>query len=351
MNDIDELERFIGVHSRAQGLPPELCEDVLGRVTHDGSGPGSWVGEWSLAARAAEQEGAWLVACQCWNTARFPFVDGPDRAEALERCVAAFDRWRAEHAPAIERVDVELTEPKGRVRCWAAGLSATEPRPLLVLMGGIVSIKEQWAPALLQAEQLGMAMVVTEMPGVGENTLCYDEDSWLMLPAVLDALADRADVAHTYASAMSFSGHLTLRCASRDPRIRGVVTAGAPIAEFFTDTAWQRVVPKVTVDTLIHLTRLAGASPQELFTHLRPWALTGELLAGLRIPLGYTVSLRDEIIPAGDVRVLREHVPDLSLNEYDDVHGSPSHVDETRMWAVRTILGMRAREAGVTATP
>jgi pimeloyl-ACP methyl ester carboxylesterase len=181
-------------------------------------------------------------------------------------------------------------------------------------------------------------MVVAEMPGVGENPLTYRLESWRMLSAVLDALAGRADVRRTYTSTMSFSGHLALRCALHDARIRGVVTAGAPISDFFTDRGWyDATVPAITKDTLAHLTGLAHGAA---FDGMRSWALTDEELARLRIPVGYTVSLRDEIIPPGDVEALVRAAPDVVLNEHDDVHGSPEHVDETRAWTVETVLRM-----------
>lgn len=348
VNDVDELKQFIGVHSRAQGLPGELCSRVLGRITHDGEGPGSWSAEWSAAAQELESSGQLLAACQCWNTARFPYVNGPARAEAHARCVDTFSRWSADY-PQIERIDVTVnghptikespSDGKAQFTALAAGLSTTEPRPLMLVLGGIVSIKEQWAPALLGAEQLGMAMVVTEMPGVGENTLTYGKDSWHMLAALLDTVAGRADVSRTYVSAMSFSGHMTLRCALRDARIRGVVTGGAPIRGFFTDRAWyDATVPRITKDTLAHLT---GLDRGALFDGMSSWGLTAQELAELTIPVGYTVSLRDEIIPSEDAHFLRRHVRNVSLKENDDVHGSPAHVDETRAWAVQSLLAMR----------
>ncbi|MEK8173844.1 hypothetical protein NKH77_47620 [Streptomyces sp. M19] len=100
--------------------------------------------------------------------------------------------------------------------------------------------------------------------------------------------------------------------------------------------------PRITVDTLAHMT---GTEPGRLHETLRGRALTGEQLAGLRIPVAYTASLRDEIIPAGDVETLRKHVPALTVNEFDDVHASPAHVEETVEWTVRSVLAMRAGHA------
>ncbi|MGW3090933.1 alpha/beta hydrolase [Streptomyces sp. NPDC001108] len=336
MNDVDELKEFVIVHTRAQNLDPERCRALLGRIDNDHDGAaGSWAAEWSRDAAELERDGDLLEACRYYNMARFPYVDGAARGAALDNCVRVFDQWRQDH-PDIQRLDVELGG--GRVRCWTSGLSRTTPRPLLLFMGGIVTIKEQWAPVLVQARRLGMAMVVTEMPGVGENTLRYDEDGPRMLGAVLDALADRADVGHTYAVALSFSGHLALRHALDDRRIRGIVTSGAPVSDFFTDTQWHSTLPRVTVDTLGHL---AGTKGEEALARMTDWALTDSELASLDIPVAYLASRRDEIIPPGETARLRRRLRHLDILENDDVHGSPNYAVEARLWTVLSVLRMR----------
>jgi esterase FrsA len=342
MNDVAELKQFVVAHARAQGIGPARYRAVLERVRTDEDGtPGSWVHEWTRAGERRERDGDLLDATRHYTMARFPYTRGDARREALERSVAAFDKWRAATAPGIERLDLDL--PEGRVRCWAAGLSATEPRPLLLVSGGIVSAKEQWAQALVQTARLGMAGVVWEMPGVGENPLRYDAGSWRILPALLDLLAGRARVSETYAIALSFSGHLALRAAVADQRLRGVVTAGAPVSEFFTDVTWQRRLPRITVDTLAALT---GTTPDTVLPHMRDWALTKKQLGALGIPVAAIVSRRDEIIPPGDPQLLRSHVRRLRVMDNDDVHGSPRYAGETRLWTVDALLEMRGGNLG-----
>ncbi|MDL4815429.1 alpha/beta hydrolase family protein [Actinomadura opuntiae] len=333
MNDPAELKEFAALHARNQDISG--YERLLGRIgSDDPDRPDAWVRVWSEAAAEHEAAGRLLDACRHYNMARFPYVDGPARQAALERCVDAFDRWRGDRG--IERIDLEVDG--ARVGAWAAGLSADDPKPLVVVMGGIVSIKEQWAPAMAGLRRLGMAAVVTELPGVGENTLRYTPDGHRMLSAVVDAVAGRADTARTYALAFSFGGHLALRCAADDPRIRGVVTAGAPVHDFFTDTEWHGRVPQVTVDTLAHLT---GTKPEDVLGSLGDWALPAERLAALSVPVHYMASARDEIIPPGETAFLRRHVRDLDLLRHDDVHGSPGHVAETRLWTAWSLLRMR----------
>jgi pimeloyl-ACP methyl ester carboxylesterase len=340
-NDVAELKQFVVAHARTQQVAG--YEEVLGRIRTDAEGDGSWSAEWCRSAKQFEQSGQLLEACRHYTLARFPFVDGLSRQYALDQAVHTFDRWRRTDK-SIQRLDLDL--PGGRVGCWATGLSAGGKLPLLVLTGGIVSVKEQWASRLAAFRRLGVAAVVTEMPGVGENTMPYTKDNWMMLSQLLDRLSDQADVTNSYALALSFSGHLALRCAVDDKRIRAVLTAGAPISTFFTDRDWQSRLPKVTVDTLAHL---MNRKPADALAELRGWALTREQLAALDIPVRYVACDRDEIIPQADVALLREHVRDVEVLRLDDVHGAPGHPAESQLWLVRSLLRARGGRGSVSA--
>ncbi|MFI9162276.1 alpha/beta fold hydrolase [Kitasatospora aureofaciens] len=332
MNDLGELKHFAQTHARAQRIAD--CDRILAGIDGDQDGrPGSWAAEWTRHGDALRERGKLLAAVRHYNMARFPYVDGPARETARTRALDSFAAWAAGRP--LERLEVEVGGR--RVPCWAGGLSAERPRPLVLLCGGIISGKEQWAPALAALDRFGMAGVVLELPGVGENPLPYDADSWRLLPRIVDAVADRAAVDTVYTVTLSFSGHLALRAAAEDRRFRGVVTAGAPVGAFFTDADWLARLPGITADTLAHLTGTATGDLPEL---LAPWALEPGLIAGLEIPVAYSASRRDEIIPAADVTLLREHARRLHLVEYDDVHGAPRHVAQTRLWALLTVLRM-----------
>lgn len=336
MNDVSELKEFARVHARILNI--RRYRDVLDRIDNDRDGaPGSWAVAWTGEGDRMLRAGRPLEAFSRYTMARFPYPDGPARAEAAQRGVSAFHAW-SRKATGIERLDIDL--PTGRVGCWASGLSAREPLPLLLVMGGIVSMKEQLARSLVLLRRLGVASVVTEMPGVGENTLRYDADSWRLLPAVMDAVADRADVTRTYAFTFSFSGHLALRCAAEDSRIKAVITTGAPVHDFFVDADWQQTVPRITMDTLAHLT---GAGDGDLADRLRALALTDKQLDAIQVPVSYIASRRDEIIPAGEVGHLRDHVDELRVIENDDVHASPRYLGESLLWLVLCVLELRGR--------
>src|SRR4051812_22461172 len=146
MEHLAELKEFARLHAQGQGLAAERVGDVLDRITDDDPGsPGSWARVWSAEGDALAGRGEALAACRHYALARFPYAADPDRDRAQRQTVASFDTWRA-GVRGIERL--QLHHPEGSVTCWAAGLDARRPRPLLIVTGGIVSVKEQWAQAL-----------------------------------------------------------------------------------------------------------------------------------------------------------------------------------------------------------
>ncbi len=69
----------------------------------------------------------------------------------------------------------------------------------------------------------------------------------------------------------------------------------------------------------------------------------------MRVPVRYLASLRDEVVPPDDLALLRAHVRDLVVQENDDVHGSPAHVLESRLWVVESLMRLTGRPGGRTA--
>ncbi|MCX4820519.1 esterase FrsA [Streptomyces sp. NBC_01142] len=333
---LDELRRYARLHARAQGLAPARCRELLAKVAvAHGDGRDSWATVWSRAGDGLAGRGRHLEACRHYGLARFPYAADGDavRIRAGRRCVETFDRWRRQQR-GIQRLELSL--PDGRFACWTAGLSAREPRPLIVVMGGIVSVKEQWAPILARADALGVALAVTEMPGVGENTLPYRADSHRMLSAVLDQVADRADTGRTSAIALSFGGHLALRAALVDDRVRGVATVGAPLRHFFLDGNWQRRVPDTTVLTLAHL---IGCKRDDVFDEVRAWALSERELRRLHIPVTYAAALRDDIVPLTETgELLRDPAALREVLLLDDEHGAPAELARVRVALLRAAL-------------
>ena len=192
------------------------------------------------------------------------------------------------------------------------------------------------------ADVLGMAVAVTEMPGVGENTLQYGANAWKMYSVLLKRLSHLADVNNTFLLAFSFSGHMAIQYALTDKRIYGIATVGAPIHHFFGDRTWWNQLPLTTKLTLAHLLRV---EVEDLFPVVSSLALSETQLKSLSIPLHYIFSRRDEIIPFSEKQFLQQHTPKLKLQEFDDVHGSPNHLKQIQMWIPMSILSQRPNSA------
>ncbi|MFE6337016.1 alpha/beta fold hydrolase [Streptomyces sp. NPDC057798] len=334
-----ELHRFALPHAHAQGIPG----DVIHRVTHrlrDDEEPGAWTHAWSSLARAAEARGRDLDAVRYWSMARFPYVDGPDRLAAQHSCVAAFDRWR-KGVRGISRLDLPF-EGSG-FACWTGGLSARDRLPLILVIGGIAGVKEQWAPVLAESGRLGAAVVVTELPGVGENSLPYGTDSVRMLSRLVDLLGRAADTSRSCVVGLGFGGHLALRHVLADDRLRGLAVVGAPVRDFFARAADGTPLPQLVSRTLSHLT---GTPVDRLPAALADWGVAGEQLAGLRIPVACVAGRDDGIVPYSDARLLERTVPRLRLMENGTLGGRPEQAAEARLWLLAQALRMAGTASG-----
>lgn len=337
---LDELKDLVKLHARAQNVTQTYCQSILDRITHfEGNSPGSWVYEWSRDAPLLLRKARWLEATRLYNMARFPFISSAAQAQAYNSCVESFNQWLLTK-PNLRKIKIGTTE--GSFNVYFANNSDKKNQPLLVVLGGIVSIKEQWIAFLEKANTLGMAVAVTEIPGVGENTLPYGPNAWKMFSILLDRLSPIADVNNTFLVAFSFSGHMAIRCALVDNRIKGISTVGAPIHHFFTDQTWWNEIPLTTKSTLAHLLRV---EIDDLFSVISSMALYPSQLESLSIPLNYIFSRRDEIIPTAEKSFLQQHIPKLNLKEFDDVHGSPNHLQEMQLWIPLSILSQRSNLA------
>ncbi|QXX95821.1 alpha/beta fold hydrolase [Serratia marcescens] len=325
---LQELKSFVLLHCEAQQLKTQRVQQVLGKITHaEGNEAGSWCAEWCRQAQRQEQLRDWAQAAKLFNMARFPFAENEMQFKAHLACIENFKK-------SMNEAGVKLTTlalSGGVFKAYAAGLD--RGWPVLVVCGGIVSIKEQWQRFLLLAERLRLCVVATEMPGVGENALRYTPQAWTLFPQILDALEGRADTRQCHLMAMSFSGHLALRAAA-DARIRGITTVGAPIASFFRQYS-NATVPEVTRRTLSHLT---GLTQESLFIQIRDWQIDANAMPRLTIPVHYLQSEHDEIIPLSESHALNEIAADARVYRLPDVHGSPNNMHLVAPWALASIL-------------
>jgi len=334
VNDyLNELKNLIMLHVQSQQLDKSKCLSVINRIQREeGNEQGSWTYEWMSLGNDYLHNNQKLAAVQCYNFARFPYVDANARKRAYVKCVTVFTKWINEQRTTIERRTIYFEEEK--IPIYVSGFDI-QKRPLLIVIGGIVSIKEQWHKFLLDGPRLGLSVIVAECPGVGENPLTYDHKSYRMIGALMDAFSDQADVDHTYFVGMSFGGALGIKYALEDSRICGITTVGAPLKYFYIDSDWFRKVPDTTKKTLAHLCKV---DQEDLFSTIQSFVIDDGEAQKLTMPLHYIFSRQDEIIPLTEKQYLKNNVSQLELIEFDDVHGSPHHMGEIQKYIPLSIM-------------
>jgi 2,6-dihydroxypseudooxynicotine hydrolase len=197
---------------------------------------------------------AFARAAVTYHFSKFVWVLDPalNRAntEAAIRCLYAA------HAlldPTAERV--EATIEGGAV---AANLrrprEAREAVPLVVLIPGLDSTKEEffvWESVFLSR---GMATLSLDGPGQGETgwRMPIRPDYELAVAAVLDAVADRADLdaERVGAVGVSLGGHYVVRAAAFEPRIGALAGVSGP----YDFAAGWDAMPQLTRETVAHHT-------------------------------------------------------------------------------------------------
>ncbi|GAA3824509.1 hypothetical protein GCM10022403_067430 [Streptomyces coacervatus] len=332
-----EAKSFVGLHARHMGLRTRRVQDTLRRITAlDGEQPGSWLAEWTRPAEEQLRRGHHQAAADHYNLARFPCAD-----TAAKR--------RAEQLAAQSMLGLLRTRRHGRRQTlvhegrevtFLFGPGRRRSAPLVVMMGGIVSLKEQWGSLLAAVPRAGCAVAVADFPGVGENGVPYSRTAGRVFSALIDAVAGDCDAGRTLVVAPSFAGHLALKQAPDDPRIKGVVTVGAPLQEFFVDPHIRAAMPRITRAALEHT---CGLPPERLDAQLAELALSHDELADLDLPVHYLASLRDEIIPTTEWRRAAALNPRWRVHAFDDVHGSPRHVTRIRAMILGDILAHAGR--------
>jgi esterase FrsA len=325
VSTLDEARDFVRLHARHMGMTTAEIEAVLSRITDlDSATEGSWVFEWSRAADARRERSQTREAADLYTLARFPCADTPAKELAGRAAVATTAAWLSRTGAGERRMALihGVTVPFLFTRPVRADA------PLVVVMGGIVALKEQWSGFLTLGRRLGCAVAIADFPGVGENELPYSRGAAAVYSAIMDAVAGDCDATRTLAVAPSFGGHLALLCSVTDKRLRSLVTVGAPICGFFIDPSSRARMPGITLSALC---RAARVDPADLPNLLDDLALAPVEIASITLPITYVASLRDEIIPVSDWSEAAALHPGLRVYAFDDVHGSPHYLRQIRL--------------------
>jgi len=337
---LDELKEFVKLHAVGQGIHRSVVNDILDRINFSsGNDSGAWAFEWMRNAENSFHDGDKLGTFVRYNLARFPFVDSEPRKKALTKCVEIFEDFCQSQELDIQRLKIAVNGLS--VPVYGSNLNETGGRPLLVVMGGIVTIKEQWYGFLTGAWKIRCPVVAIDFPGGGQSPLKYHKDSAEDLRLILDGIFKHVKVDKCIAISLSFCGPLFMKLSLSDHRIKGIIASASPIYHFFTDAEWWRKVPMITRSSMAHC---MGISLEQLAEKKKEMGLPPDELEKIDIPVTYIASLHDEIIPPDEWDLVREKVSNARVIKINDVHGAPNRLRQYNLELIWSILRHTNRE-------
>jgi 2,6-dihydroxypseudooxynicotine hydrolase len=194
----------------------------------------------------------------------------------------------------------------GNLRLPAGARSA--PAPLVVLIPGLDSTKEEffhWEQVFLVR---GMATLSLDGPGQGETGfhLSLRPDYEVAVTAALDALAlsgrDDLDLSRVGAAGVSLGGYYAPRAAAFEPRIRAVAGISGP---YDMSAQWDSM-PPLTREAFIHHSGAAGeAEARSIAAEL---SLRG-VAPTIEQPCLVVTGGRDRVIPWQETKRIADEAP------------------------------------------
>ncbi|HZQ64343.1 MAG TPA: alpha/beta fold hydrolase [Gaiellaceae bacterium] len=243
---LERLER--GVHP-LDGLDPEAARATIEGL--EGLEPEPWTRAWGGLADwfAAEAEAAgdpavrreaWLQAYQASFLGRYPVPNHPLKEEQYRRAREFFLRAAALDEPPLEVVELPFEE--SRLRFYVLRPPGVERPPVAMVWAGIDTWKEEMYPRLGGLfRDRGLAVLLVDMPGVGESPVLASRDAERQWTPIFDWLAaqDDLDGARCAAVGGSFGGYWAMKLAyTHRERLRCAVNWGGGVHITFTPE-WQ----------------------------------------------------------------------------------------------------------------
>ncbi len=312
LDDHDEVERLVG---------------SLEASTED-----KWVPVWRTAGRTYEEAGdrlaadkdhdgarrAYLTAKTYYAIARFPWELSPLKREVSADCARAFRKANAHVDPPMHFVEIPC-EGKS-IRAFYRAPRAARKVPAILVMCGSDVFKEDRAWAAEMALDNGLAALVMDAPGTGENPFPWHPASVKAWMAAIDWLAARPEVDPERIGAFGTSrgGYSVMQLAGAYPEmVKAVVaSAGHPFGYELTADEMDWVVEGRNRRALFvygppgsppTFPRWSKERENEIF---ETWALSKlGLVDRITMPILMINGKHDVLAPIGNIYFMLEHGP------------------------------------------
>jgi dienelactone hydrolase len=312
IDDLDELKATVG---------------SLEATTED-----KWVPVWREAGRRHEDEGdrltaagehdaarkAFLQAKTYYAIGRFPGEITPVKADISADCARAYRKACAHLDPPVEVVEIEC---EGRsIRAHFRAPRTDAPVAGVLIMCGADVFKEDRGWAAEMALENGLASLVMDGPGTGENPFPWDPASVTAWKAATDYLAARPEVDATRVGAFGVSrgGYSVMQLAGTHPQsVRAVVAiAGHPFGYRMSDAELAAFIEARNARAEFVFGEPGGPpsfppwSAEKEEEEFSRWALSElGILDKITQPVLMINGKQDHLAPIGNIYFMLEHGP------------------------------------------
>ena len=300
-----------------------------------------------------------LLAKTYFAIARFPGEITDEKAAVSADCVRAYLRASAQLDPPLEVVTI----PHGDLRITAhlRVPAADHPVPAVLIMCGSDVFKEDrdWAQQQCIAE--GMAALVMDAPGTGENPVPWAPESVTAWVSAVEYLRDRPEIDANGVGAFGISrgGYSVMQLAGTRPDVVQAVVAvgGAPFGHLPTGEAMARHLATINERANWYF----GAPGDGPFTQVKTeddvradfsrWALSElGVLDRIAQPVLMINGDQDHLSPIGNIYSVLEHGPVAGKEArvfQGAGHCAPEHAQEwvpaAFAWLFRKLSAAAAR--------
>ena len=257
---------------------------------------------------------AYVRAAVSYHFSKFVWVLDPAlNRRNTESAVRAMSIAHELLDPTAERI--EAAADGGTVVANLRRPAGQPPAPLVVLIPGLDSTKEEffaWESVFLDR---GMATLSLDGPGQGETGFHMDirPDYEIAVAAILDAVSGRPelDSERIGAVGVSLGGHYVVRAAAFEPRIRALAGISGP---YDLAASWESM-PSLTRETIAHHT--GADSDAEARRRAHRVNLDG-VAEQVRQPCLVVTGTLDRVIPWEQTRRIADEAPNSEWVLYED---------------------------------
>ena len=266
------------------------------------------------AGRLQSAGEAFLRAAVTYHFSKFVWVLDPERnRRATLAAVRAMYDAHAILEPRAQRIEAELGG--GTIAANLRRPAGSDAAPLVLLLPGLDSTKEEfylWESVFLRR---GMATLALDGPGQGETAfqMPIRADYEVAVAAILDAVSgvDGLDLERIGAAGVSLGGYYVVRAAAFEPRL----TAAAGVSGPYDMAARWDTMPALTRETFTHHSGAADeAEARERAAKLSLAGVTDQV----RQPCLVVTGERDRIVPWEQTKRIADEVPKGEWVLYED---------------------------------